>query len=310
MGNFYKRIKYICLLLVFIFCSTAFVLGQTKELDIYDEWFCTDSKLRSERPYFIIRNYEDFFEFWSKTEFGGIAPYIDFSKYMVFVWAPGSTKRDLSKVIFERLVYKEGCLLVLIDFAEEYKYYGSTKRPVKAAILPIFPQGDVFVFKKIKKAWQVYEWKPVFAIWDMKNERNRPFKYVLMDRQERPVYQLATASFEVALSSGSEKRNIAEPARVEVSQAKPSAPYTKPVEITLPRQGAVSKPAEVKPSPPSTSSQGSARTTTQRPRVEVSNAPISIGNEPPAKIDPEIKPEVAPGMGEDPLFGSEFDITF
>lgn len=278
MVNFRKIIKYISLLSVLCFCPNGFILGQTRELDIYDEWFCTDSSLQPERPYFLIRNYEDFCEFWNKTEFEGIAPYIDFNKYMIFVWAPGPTQKDASRVVFERLVYKEDCLLMLMDFAEEHKSYGRMKRPVKAAILPIFAKGDVFVFKKIKKAWQTYEWKPVFAIWDMQNERSRPFEYVMMDRQERPVYQLATGSF---------------------------------VEITLPRQEAVSQPVETQMTAASSNqSSNAARTAQQRPKAEESNAPISIGDAPPMEVDPEIKPETAPGMGEDPLFGSEFDITF
>ena len=47
-----------------------------------------------------------------------------------------------------------------------------------------------------------------------------------------------------------------------------------------------------------------------KPTGVVSTSPIVIGGTPAPTTKSDTKPDAAPGMGEDPLFGSEFDITF
>ena len=134
----------------------------------------------------------EFNDFWPKTKLKGIAPYLDFDKYMIFGWTPGYTRKDCSKVYFEKLIYKDGCLLVLIDFADDYREYVQGKRPLKIAIFPKVKPCDVFIFKKIKKGWRKYEWKPILTMWDMSGIRQRPFQIVMVDKEEEKPIQLAT----------------------------------------------------------------------------------------------------------------------
>lgn len=280
--------------------------AQTKEIEIYNEWFCADSKLNAERPCFLIRDQITLIDFWKKTGFGGAAPHIDFERFMFFIMAPGPTKLDYHDVYIEKLLYKEGCLQVLVDFGKR-KFNSSYLRPIKAAIFPAMKSGDIFVFKKQIKGWQNVEWKPFFAIWDMNNVRKRPFEYVMVDKEEGPVIVLATAPEEISQPIMEETQE--EVANLPAKEVRPVS-VVKPVSVTAPSSAvSYSKPAQqaVVQQPVTT-----RPIVTEKPVT--STAPIS------AKVEPE-KPQTLPtheettkpiatGMDEDPLFGSEFDIVF
>ena len=123
--------------LLFLLMSNFPIFAQVQELDIYNEWYSSDSTFYSQREFLLIRNYQTFNELWKKTELGKIAPYIDFNKYMVLVWAPGYTRRDCSIINFERILYKEGNLLLIMDFLDKDKRFGPKKRPIKIFIFKL-----------------------------------------------------------------------------------------------------------------------------------------------------------------------------
>ena len=187
----YNRLSsFSLLIIILLFINVLPADGQTQELEIYNEWYCSDSNLFPERPFFVIKDVLEFQSFWEKTNFGGYPPHLDFEKYMVFVWAPKPTRKDCNKVEFERLLYKNGALLVLMNFEGHDKYMtGSLKKPVKAVIFPKIKSGDIFIYRKVKTGWEQFKWTPVYAIWDMSVERKRPFEYVYVDKDNKPLYE-------------------------------------------------------------------------------------------------------------------------
>lgn len=314
--------------------SSAF--GQTKELEMYNEWFVEDSTFSSERPFFIIRDSIFFNNFWKYTKLGGGVPYLDFDRFMVLVWAPGSTRQDLSKVNFERILYKEGCLLILMDLADNYRKFGANKKPLKFVILPKVKPCDLFFYKKIKKGWRKYEWKHFYTYWDMSGDRSRPFDIVLMDKEKDVQIVLATYTPELDAPKNEENKadeniQIAQNTSESKSRVKPvTIVSTRPIEnrtATIDRerpQSPLKPPTAERPFVPnqtSTQTQSGNSLTNFKEKIQnqnqskqsgfVSTAPIDMGGGSKSSTESSTKrPEVAPGMAEDPLFGSEFDITF
>ena len=318
-----KKISLLLYIVVILLINSS-AFGQTRELELYNEWFVEDCDFKTERPFFFIRERGLFHDFWREVNLGNNPPYIDFDRYMIFGWAPGYTWNDYSKVAFERIIYKEGCLLVLMDFVENNRHFGAKKRPVKFVILPIVKPCDVFFFRKIKKGWRKYEWKHFYSLWDMSGERKRPFEIVMIDKEKEEQIVLATYTPEL------DKINIAkktDEVSDEVDEAKSAPKPThriKPVAIVTnkPIQAIPAKPVVTQPQQPASqpASQGQSKAQTQptqtSPKAEtkqkpvVSNAPIDFGGGSKPPSEPESKPATVPGMAEDPLFGSEFDITF
>ena len=318
-----KKISLIIYIVVLLMISSS-AFGQTQELELYNEWFVEDSDFTYERPIYFIRDSTSFHIFWKQINYGDNPPYLDFDRFMIMVWAPGSTRKDYSKVVFERVLYKEGCLLVLMDFIDSYRRYGANKKPLKFIILPIVKPCDVFIYKKIKKGWQKYEWKHLATVWDMSGERTRPFQIVQMDKVAEEHIVLATYTPEL------DKINVAKKTDDDSDEVEETKPATKPVRTvkpvtivsTKPIEAIPAKPVATQPQQPAShsTSQGQPRTqsqprqTTQNPEPKqkpvVSDAPIDFGGGNKTTPEPESKPAAVPGMSEDPLFGSEFDITF
>ena len=322
--------SFILFLITFlIFINELPVMGQAQELEIYDEWYCSNSNLIPERPFFVIKDTLDFHSFWSKTNFGGYPPHIDFDKYMVFVWAPKPTRKDCNKVEFEKILYKDGSLLVIMNFEGFDKYMtGALKKPIKAAIFPKIKSGDIFIYSKKKIGWENFEYVPYYALWDMDNDRKRPFEFVYVDKDNKPLYEVATTTGNTSVSMAT---TIVNHKTEPDSKIKPVVEVKTENSVYTPRQSAVSMPNQlpeaktlsmpketaqttVQPAPTTSVNQQSNTVKTVSPATKVpartTSEPINIGNTPSQKIDKDVKPEVAPGMGEDPLFGSEFDITF
>ncbi len=313
------------ILIVFILMMLSLPsFGQTKELELYNEWFVEDSNFTYERPIYFIRDSGSFNTFWKQINYGNNPPYLDFDRFMIMVWAPGTTRRDYSKVVFERILYKEGCLLVLMDFIDGYRRFGANKKPLKFIILPIVKPCDVFIYKKIKKGWQKYEWKHLATVWDMSGERTRPFQIVQMDKIEEHQIVLATYTPEL------EKTEFAKKPEENSEETEVQKPTPKPVKVVRPvavvtntpiQQVAaqpVARPQQPEPQTASSPNQQNTRSqptqssqnTQPKTKPVVSDAPIDFGGGSKPSAEQEPKPAAAPGMAEDPLFGSEFDITF
>ena len=312
-----------------MFNSSAF--GQTKELELYNEWFVEDSNFTYDRPIYFIRDSGSFHTFWKAINFGNNPPYLDFDRFMIMVWVPGTTRRDYSKVVFERILYKEGCLLILMDFIDSYRRFGSNKKPLKFVILPIVKPCDVFIYKKIKKGWQKYDWKHLATVWDMSGERKRPFQIVQMDKIEEQQIILATYTPELNIATKpqdesdvlDDTNNTVQESKTKQSVKPVTIVATKPVQTRTQQQPVVqpqtsipqhqtqtSQPQvtqpQVQPSPQTTTQPQPKQTT----KPVISDAPIDFGGGSKPAAEPGPKPAAVPGMAEDPLFGSEFDITF
>lgn len=307
------NIKFIITLLQFILIAT-YSFSQTKELDIYNEWSCTDSSLNNEREFFLIKDYWQFTNFWNKTSFKGKTPLLDFEKYMVLVWAPGYTRRDCSKISLETLLYKDGCILALFDFNENYRHYNASKlRPVKAFILPKIIEGDFFIYKKVKKSWQNIEWKPIFAIWDMDHKRKRPFEYVSLDVPRKSDSQLYVSTSVEIKENNSEVELNSQDLYTTNSVSYPKEERTlKPVNIVTPQVRNTSVNSSTSLNQVESINNQKLQTTihNETPKPIVTASPITnkpVTPEPSNSSESLVNPS---GMGDDPLFGSEFDITF
>ena len=331
----------ILLAILFLFIFNYPLFAQVQELDIYNEWYSPDSSFTSQREFLLIRDYQTFNELWKKTELGKTAPFLDFNKYMVLVWIPGYTRRDCSIISFERLLYKEGNLLLIMDFLDNDKRFGPYKRPVKIAIIQNVKDCDLFVFKKKQIGWKKYEFNPIYTLWDMNGKRKRSLDFAVMDRDEGPVIVLATETRELIAEEKKEMakekaKKEAQAAAAKAAKEKEERQTVRPIAIVAaPKQASQSRqpsaiqsprplpeavapkmqtaaqppsrPAVIQPAKPSQPAQPSQPT---KPSGVVSTSPIKIGGTPAPTASSDSKPDAAPGMGEDPLFGSEFDITF
>ncbi len=321
-----KKTPFIIFIVSLILFLNSNAFCQTQELVLYNEWFVEDSDFTYDRPIYFIRDSMSFHTFWKQINYGNNPPYLDFDRFMIMVWVPGSTRRDYSKVVFERVLYKEGCLLVLMDFIDGYRRFGSNKKPLKFVIMPIVKPCDVFIYKKVKKGWQKYDWKHLATIWDMSSERKRPFQIVQVDKAVETKIVLATYTPELDKINVAKKTDDGNDAVDEPKPAPKPARVVKPVNITTPKpiEPIPAKPVVTKPQQPSNQSasqvhqgtQSQPKQTSQKtdnqPKPVVSDAPIDFGggSNPPSEPEPGPKPASVPGMAEDPLFGSEFDITF
>lgn len=272
-------------------------VAKTVELPVYRDWRGNDCKFVSERPFFLIKDIHELEEFWKKAGTGEPVPWIDFEKYMLFVWSPGPTMFDYRPVEVERLLYKDGSYIVLMNFQRKDSG-GFWRRPFVATMLPLIRQGDIFVKRKVEHGPHKVEWKPLFSMWDMSGDRTRPFEVVQLDPDVQPE-QFVQHAPEKPASTG---RVVAKPVQTEPVQ-QTAAINTPSVQNTRP---AVSQPAKTVPATGGTS--GSALPDddifgsgfVQTSSTEEKNPPKTEA--PPVKIDPAFE--------EDPLFGTEFDITF
>lgn len=272
-------------------------MAQEKELEVYGEWQSRKSTLQADRPFFMIRDIHDLERFWPQTGIDEPVPGIDFEKYMLLVWCPGSSLFDFKPVRVERFVYKDGAYLVLMEF-ERKDTGGYWRRPFMATMLPLVKSGDVFILRKIEKSPGSIDWQPMYAIWDMSGDRQRPFDIVSMNSTtpDRGFIDHGPVSRQTAVA-----QTTAEPAAAPVA---PAAPTTEPVSAAV----AVSQPATAAQTSPEGPTQ--AATPVAQPVQPVSQPAADSGKtvETPA---PTTKPvQTAPTFEEDPLFGTEFDITF
>lgn len=350
----YKILLFFILILLSSFSNNIF--AETKELELYNEWYSDKCSYKPDRPFFIIRDNITLNNFWPKSGFDGFMPLIDFKKFMLFVWIPGAVRKDFSKLNFEKFLYKDNSILVLLENVEEYNksYRHTSYKPIKAIICPYVDPCDIFVFKKVKKGWQSYEYIPIHTAWNMSGTRKRPFESVDVDKIEDKKIVLATyADLDLPKTTIDKNEPSEEELDVETSneQTKPKT-TVRPITIVStpkvnnpPKQSYTYSPPKSSSTPisstPSQSTQNSnpvknqsnskdnvyddfdlgfgssqpkSKPDTNKPQV--TNAPINVGGTSSGQKSststpsPEPKTQSAPGMEEDPLFGSEFDITF
>ena len=215
-----------------------------------------------------------------------------------------------------------------MDFVDNSRRYGAKKRPLKFIILPIVKPCDTFFFRKIKKGWRKYEWKHFYSLWDMSGERKRPFEIVMLDKEKEEQIVLATYTPElekIEVAKNTEgNSDESDNSKTSSNSSRTVRPVTivphKPIE-PIPAKPVVTQPQQ--PTSQSSSqgqrgaqSQSQSTQTTQKTDTKqkpvISDAPIDFGGGGSSKssTEPDSKTTSAPGMAEDPLFGSEFDITF
>lgn len=282
----------LCALIIVLLASVTPAGAQMKELEVFNDWRGVDCTFEPDKPFFLIRDIYDLETFWPQAHTDEATPGIDFEKYMLLVWCPGSSLFDFRPVRVERFVYKEGAYFVLMEF-ERKDTGGYWRRPFMATLLPRVKTGDIFILRKESKNPQQLDWKPMYAIWDMTGERKRPFEVVQLDKAPEAVKFVDHGK-----GKGAEQTQQQQVASVDDAPAAVTTPAAPVGETAAASTVPVSQPVQpnqpVQVTPP------------VQPTQPVS--PVSTQSQPAAS---ETKPPQATStLQEDPLFGTEFDITF
>lgn len=278
-----------------LFCQHS-SLAQTVEMPVYNDWRGDNCQFKSERPFFLIRDFHDLERFWSKANTGEALPGIDFERYMLLVWAPGASLFDHRPVVVERLISKEGKYMVLMDFKRK-DTGGYWRRPFVATLLPLIRSGDIFIMSKHEKTFGKIEYKPLYTIWDMSGERQRPFEVAKLD---------AAPSLPAFIDHG---KSSDKQANIEQNNTRPATPPSA-APANAPFVAAPSTDP-VRPSPTVAAQQPvkAGGSDDLFPQDDLfGTAPAKAAEQAPIAVKEPARP--APTFEEDPLFGTEFDITF
>lgn len=293
-----RKIRRPVLAFALLFVCAGGLPAQIKEMPVYNEWQGRNSTYNAERPFFLIRDIHDLLRFWEKSGSDEPAPMIDFEKYMLLVWCPGASLFDYVPVRIERLLYKEGNYLVLMDFQRK-DTGGYWRRPFMATMLPLVTEGDFFIMRKVMRGAHEIDWKPVYTIWDMSGERKRGFEIASLDKEPTKPEFIAHAP-ETAKKKP-ETMVTAVPQKTEPENpfaANPAAPTTagSPAATPAPAAAPAAKPAQT--------GAGAIFPEDDNPFATPAAAAATTGSKPVANAP------ATPKVDEDPLFGTEFDITF
>lgn len=300
------RCFYLTAVLIFaqIIGGMATVSAKTEELPVYNDWRGDNCQFNSERPFFLIKDYFDLERFWQKANIDEAIPGIDFDRFMLLVWAPGASLFDYRPVIVERLLCKDGKYIVLMDFKRK-DTGGFWRRPFVATMLPLIKSGDIFIMNKSEKAYGKIEYKPLYTIWDMTGNRQRPFEVAKLDPEVAtpafvdhgktpPVVAVAKAT---PAKEPSAVAQTSESSTTQVAQATAAA-------ANQPVQGQAAQTAETAAQKPAATS----GTEGIFPDDDIFGTSTTTKTESaPTPVKPAA---VTPSFEEDPLFGTEFDITF
>ncbi len=282
--------------------------AQVKEMPVYNEWQGRNSTWNAEKPFFLIRDIHDLLRFWEKSGSDEPAPMIDFAKYMLLVWCPGASLFDHVPVRIERLLYKEGNYFVLMDFQRK-DTGGYWRRPFMATMLPLVTEGDFFIMRKVVRGAHDIDWKPVYTIWDMSGERKRPFEIASLDKEPAKVEFIAHAPEPAGKKP--ETMVAAAPQKTEPENPfaeTPTAAKTPAAQATADSSPATSATAATPAAQPAQPAQ--TGTEAMFPDAENPFATPAAASTTGAKPVTTTTVPATPKIDEDPLFGTEFDITF
>lgn len=282
--------RTILLLIAFVFAIVA-AEAQLVELKVYREWRGSESDYKADRPFFLITDRYELERFWRSCNSDETMPWIDFEKYMIFVWHPGPSMFDHHDVRVERFVYKDGNHFILMNLSPKPSS-GIWRRPFVATALPRHEGGDIFVKRRQELGFRQMAWEPIYTIWDMNQLRTQPLVTVQL-----PPEQTSEDAF-ITQNTASKPRSERGPA------------MTTPVTASLARQQQTQpRPTQAQQSKTSGSTAGFADDPFGGGFGSSSG---SVSGSTPKAEEP-VRPVVSaapPALDDDPLFGSEFDIEF
>lgn len=321
-----RLIKITFIIIISLFCLNCNAQEKKQNDDrgityvpFYNEWSGINCKYKGDRPFSFITNIYELHDFWQKSGLKEPEPYIDFEKFMIFLWTPGASKYDWSETKIEKILYKEGAFLVLIDFKRKFK--GITTYPFYAVIMPKRDDYDFFIFRKKgpNKKYEV-EWEPFYTLWCMKRLRTKPYTVVKADKESPEVVTtinttLPEGYFE-QLAKEEEQRQqklMASLQRSKPVTQEPPIRREQPKNIYVPKtQSTYAPPTQTTYTPPTPTPTKPKISSTTSSGKDIPQKPKSdIYTPQPTMPAPSKQPvDNLPAMDEDPLFGSEFDITF
>jgi len=313
MLSFIRKIWRPLLALALLFAFAGILPAQVKELPVYNEWQGRNSTYNAEKPFFLIRDIHDLLRFWEKSGSDEPAPMIDFSKYMLLVWCPGASLFDHVPVRIERLLYKEGNYFVLMDFQRK-DTGGYWRRPFMATMLPLVTEGDFFIMRKVVRGAHDIDWKPVYTIWDMSGERKRDFEIASLGKEPAKAEFIAHApepagkkpeTMVAAVPQKTEPENpFAETTTTSAAAATSAAPGDSSVS-RVPATVSAASPATQPARPAQSTQTGTDAIFPEDDNPFATPAAAATTGPKPVTTTPATSK-----IDEDPLFGTEFDITF
>ncbi len=178
---------------------------------------------------------------------------------------------------------------------------GFWRRPFMATMLPLVDRGDVFIMRKVMRGAADYDWKPVFTIWDMKADRKRPLELARFDNP--PAQPPGFVSDGSQAGKGKATEAVAAvPAAAESGASSGAATAVTTASIFETTTTPASAGSETGTAGAETATAASAGSS------EVQS--VTATTAPAVTTSPAVKTPPAAAVDEDPLFGTEFDITF
>lgn len=280
----FKRTILLLIALVFAAVSAE---AQLVELKVYREWRGSKSDYRADRPFFLITDRYELERFWRSCNSDEAMPWIDFEKYMIFVWHPGPSMFNHHDVRVERFVYKDGNHFILMSLSPKPSS-GIWHRPFVATALPRHESGDIFVKRKQELGFRQVAWEPIFTIWDMNQLRTAPLVTVQLPPEQKSEEAFITQS---AVTKFTTKRGPVM-----------TTPVKAPVDCQQQAQPRPTQAQQAKTSGFADDIFGGGFGSSSASTSDFS-----------AKAEEPSRPVVSaapPALDDDPLFGSEFDIEF
>jgi hypothetical protein len=285
------------LLTIFFVAIISLAHAQGQRVTIYNDWKSNQCNYTTERPFTIIKSALEFHNFWEKSGIKDVEPAIDFQRFMVFLWIPGSTLYDVLETQIDEVRYQPEACLVLFNFKR--KMSGKWNKPVVATVLPKIENVDFFIYKRVERGHlKAPTWQHYTSIWDMNKQRTKDFMVAEVNPEEKlsddfiiekntqaykDIFKEINSSPMVASTASTQKKTFA-------SLVKPE-PSKQPEPIRQP------EPAKPFTPPP--------------PRHQHPIREEAAKSQPAPKVQPATFQQRLPAlMEEDPLFGSEFDIQF
>jgi hypothetical protein len=274
------------LLIIFFLALTSLALAQGQRVTIYNEWKSNHCNYRPERPFSIIISPYEFHYFWKNSGIDEVEPALDFDKYMVFLWIPGTTLYDVLESQMDEVRYQPESCVILFNFKR--KMTGKWLKPVIATVLPKIENVDFFIYKRVEMGHlKPPKWEHYSSLWDMNKLRSRDLVVAKVDPEEKLTDNFIIEKNTQAYQDIFEEIHSPTESSIETAFGADHGISPQPT-VSEPDPFSIFTPAQQQPK------------TEERPKPQVA----------PKVPTTTFQPRLPALMDEDPLFGSEFDITF
>ncbi|NLM16562.1 MAG: hypothetical protein GX221_02460 [Candidatus Riflebacteria bacterium] len=331
--------RYLPFILIFVLVTPMIFSAVFREIPVYNEWYLSDSNYRPSRPFFIINDLDFFINEWEKAGFKEDYPHIDFAKFSIFVWTPGATVKNYDQVRIEKIIHLQDGFIVLMDPSKAKSGRGFS-RPVLFTLVPKIQKSDVFIYDIIyDNRGNIKDYDLKYTLWNMDGLRTTPMVVLKLDPPEKPTVALASMSREekvkagiIAAPSVSSQPTAVSAQTQSFSENRTKTPATQSIQVSAPtvRTSSYRPQTQMNTTTPNTVYSPGASTTTYSSRTSATSQVYSrpAGSQQNTRTSASVAKQKSPmtleemntsqsneliappGMTDDGLFGSKFDIEF